>query len=370
MWAVTKASATLVTPLVSFIDQAKAAPDMAAWLTLMTADNVYQRIEQGMLDLAKAADVSQDLVRSVVVDQDLQARLDAFGAAREHAVAVWNENQHTAGFFVQGFIGGLIDGYLGTTGVGEAISDLAGGEIRKNRLQLAVEAVTQAFVVVAEKLDAAGATLDADPRFTPKDGGWAGCLIALVIVAILLIGGAYGLYRVVRHFFFPDPELATTAPPPQPTSSPTSQAVVRPNLNSLAGVWKTTGGRELFARIDGEALMFSARGGRWEQDGYKDDEWILRLRGNGEQTFVVQHKFRPVPKPSKYGVDALESCTEIATAVGEKPLGARLADGVLTIDIVQGQLAAGAFSMAGGTVARCSMDKVARAKGELVLTKF
>ncbi|HZF55287.1 MAG TPA: serine/threonine-protein kinase [Polyangiaceae bacterium] len=217
----------------------------------------------------------------------------------------------------------------------------------------------------------------APPAASPRGSSWTTLRLGLLLGLVGGLGvlGAFGL-GLIGSSSDPEKKPSASQPPPSSSSSPRAEGSASPRAQSsarpatsgpdLSGAWTSDSGRAYDVVFHAGAYEFRIRdAAQFPEQGYEAGEARFRLRPiAGEmETYLVEDRIRPFPpEGSRYDASkARESCVEVWTEIGGRPLRAQLDGARLWVRMARVEPAASNFSRQGSLVVGCAGLREARA---------
>jgi hypothetical protein len=165
------------------------------------------------------------------------------------------------------------------------------------------------------------------------------------------------------------PAATTPQPPAKSSAAPAGAAgSAAPSIQGadLTGSWTSDSGRAYDVTFRDGAFEFRIRDvAQFPEQGYEAGEARFRLRPiTGEmETYLVEDRIRPFPPDgTRYDTQkARESCVEVWTEIGGRPLRAQLDGQRLWVRMARLEPAASNFNRQGSLVVGCAGLREARA---------
>lgn len=341
---------------------------MAEMLNSVCADRLAAALANGTKAVARAAGVGEQMVNGILPVNYGTELLDRVAISQQGAVEVWNQHQSSLAGFLQGFLGGFVEGYLGIegSGVGDFLSQLAGGFARDTRFRGPMQELVQLLTEYEQYVHHCAALLDANAalgrawRASRRRAalGWTAALLAVGAVG-------FGLWRYVVR------DALATATEATSTSTATASATASP-VAPLLGRWHGDSGDVFEATAPAGADVKFTVVSTGPSSPYKPGDVALTVTSSSDSnTLQVEVLIKPgLPAGVRLDAAAQARCSEFWTDLWGKPLRAVLEGDRLRIDAIELDVPIAGLDLQGGRVVRCKkLDPSRAAKVALTLAQ-
>jgi hypothetical protein len=332
---------------------------VAEMLNSVCADRLAAALANGAKAVARAAGVGEQVVNGILPVNHGTELLGHVAVSQQGAVEVWNQHQSSVAGFLQGFLGGFVEGYLGIvgSGVGDFLSQLAGGFARDTRLHGPMQELVQLLTEYEQYVQHCAALLDANAGLARARKasrrraalGWATALLAVIAIG-------FGMWRyVVRD------ALATS-------SGATNTSTVAPSATAspvapLLGRWRAESGDifEATAQTGAEVRFVVITSG--PSSPYKPGDLAFTITSSSAGgDLQVEALVKPaLPAGVRLDATAQARCSELWAELRGKPLHAALEGDRLRVDSVKLDVPINGLELQGGRVVGCKKFDPSRA---------
>ena len=325
-------------------------------------DRLAATLASGVRAVARAADVGEPMVNGILPVDHGTELLGRLGVSQQNAVEVWNQHNSSVTGFLQTFVGGIVEGYLGIegSGVGDLLSQLAGGFARDARLHGPMQELAQLLTEYEQYVIHCAALLDANAelqraKIASDRRALRGCAIAVLV--LVAIGIAVWRY-IVR-----DTSGQSSDTPAATGGLSASATATTAAYGPLLGQWRSDGG-EVFKAIapTGADVKFTVVSAGPSSPYKLGDVAFTIMPSSDGKDLQVEVLLKPgLPAGVRLDTAALSRCTELWTDLRGKPLRAVLDGDRLTVDSVKLDVPVTGLDIQGGRVVGCKKFDPSRA---------
>jgi hypothetical protein len=341
---------------------------VAEMLNAVRTDRLAAALASGVRAVARTAGVGEPMVNGILPLDHGTELLGRVGVSQQGAVEVWNQHQSGLAGFLQGFLGGFVEGYLGIegSGVGDFLSQLAGGFARDARFRGPMQELVQLLTEYEKYVNHCAALLDANAELAQA---WRASRRRRTLgsVAALLAVGAigFGMWRyVVRDALATSTEVTSTS---TATASATTSPIV-----PLLGRWRGDSGDVFQATAPAGADVKFTVISTGPSSPHKPGDVAFTVTSSGDgNTLQVEVLIKPgLPAGVRLDAAAQARCSELWSELRGKRLHAALEGDRLTVDFIKLDVPITGLDLQGGRVVGCKkFDPSRAAKVALTLAR-